>query len=99
MLRQLLLGLVICGMFGTQLADCAPYGREKREFNVQLDASFEEQIGADLSAALDGTLWRNEAGTASLHGTAKYEHHLDSAATMGNKNAPRVSASLRYRHD
>lgn len=75
--------------------------RSKREFNVQLDASYEETIGADLSAALEGNIWHNEAGNARLDGTATYSQHLDNnygSATSGMGNA-RVGASIRFRYD
>lgn len=75
--------------------------RTKREFGVLLDASYEEKIGADLSAVLEGNIWRNEAGNARLDGTATYSQHLDNSygsATSGLGNA-RVAASIRFRFD
>lgn len=70
--------------------------RIKREFDVTLDTSFEVAIGADIKAALEGTLWRNEAGTAHLGGTASYSQHIDNGGNAGNG---KVVATIRYHHD
>lgn len=70
--------------------------RLKREFDVTLDTSFEEAIGADIRAALEGTIWRNEADTAQLSGTASISKHIDNGGNAGNG---KVAATIRFHHD
>lgn len=76
----------------------------KRQFDVNVEASFEETLGAELSAELSGTIWRNEEGTARLDGSATYGQHFNTLGGGGvgsaeaNGNA-RTKVSFRYHHD
>lgn len=90
--------LLLCLLlFAAQTVKGAATGdRKKREFAVKLNASFEEQIGGELSAEMEGNIWRNEAGTARLDGSATYSQHIDNADSLGNA---KVTASVQFRYD
>lgn len=73
----------------------------KRQFDMNVDASFEETLGAELSAELSGNIWKNEEGTARLDGSATYSQHFNTIGGGGlssNGNA-RTGISFRYHHD
>lgn len=100
----LLCCLLLAETIVTGYADAAPthmiVHRDRRDINIRLDASYEEQIGGALLAELDGRLWRNEAGTAHVDGTASYSQPIDSigGGTAGLGNA-KVAASVRFHLD
>lgn len=73
----------------------------KRQFDLSVEASFEETLGAELGADLSGNIWRNEEGTARLDGSATYSQHFNTIGGGGlvpNGNA-RTGISFRYHHD
>lgn len=76
--------------------------RLKRDFDVQIGASYEETIGAELSAEISGSIWRNEAGSAHIDGSATYAQHFDSMGTSGGDGGhgnARAAVSFHYHHD
>lgn len=78
--------------------------QHKRQFDVNVGASFEEQLGAELSAEVAGTIWRNAEGTARLDGSATYGQHFDVLSggelrSGGSNGKGRAGISFHYHHD
>lgn len=72
------------------------YERGKRQLDAKLDASYDEDAGAEISAEIVAGLWKSKNGDARLDGTATYSQRFNHYTGNGR---PRIAASFHYSHD
>lgn len=75
----------------------ASHKRDRRQLDINVDASYDEQAGgAEISAEIIGQIWRSDSGNARLDGSAKYEQRFNHYTGNG---MPKVGATLHYHYD
>lgn len=79
-----------------KLTNYKDYERVKRQFDAKVDASYDEEAGAEISAEIVGGLWKSKNGDARLDGTATYSQRFNHYTGNGR---PRIAASFLYSHD
>ncbi len=72
------------------------YGRIKRQIDLDLSVDHEEDIGTDITAALNANIWRSEDGKSRLDGTARYNQHFDE---FGQNGKSKVGGSIHFIHN
>lgn len=72
------------------------YERVKRQLDAKVDASYDEEAGAEISAEIVAGLWKSKNGDARLDGTATYSQRFNHYTGNGR---PRIAASFHYSHD
>lgn len=68
-------------------------GRPKREFDFQISAEHEDDLGTELTASASLNLYKSDA--ARLDGTASFSQRFDD---MGGHGKAKYSGSLHYTH-
>ena len=70
-------------------------GRPKREYDVNIEAEYEEETGTDLSAEISGVFWKTN--NARLEGKASVTQSFNEFGSVSGKR--RVGAGLHFHHD
>lgn len=70
--------------------------RTKRQLDVDLSVDHEEDIGTDITAALNANIWKSDDGRSRLDLTSKYSQHFDE---FGNNGKSKIGGSIHFIHN
>lgn len=71
-------------------------GRIKRQLDLDLAVDHEEDIGTDITAALNANIWTSLDGKSRLDGSAKYNQHFDE---FGHNGKSKIGANIHFIHN
>lgn len=72
------------------------YGRIKRQLDLDLGVDHEEDIGTDITAALNANLWKSDDGNSRLDLTSRYSQHFDE---FGHNGKSKVGGNIHFIHN
>lgn len=71
-------------------------GRIKRQLDLDLAVDHEEDVGTDITAALNANIWTSLDGKSRLDGSAKYNQHFDE---FGHNGKSKIGANIHFIHN
>lgn len=70
--------------------------RIKRQLDFDLSVDHEEDIGTDITAAINANIWQSVDGKSRLDGSAKYNQHFDE---FGHTGKAKIGGNIHFVHN